>query len=259
MGAFLTWCSSAFWRLRKAGVQTFDVRYWPSYFRLSAYRDKHAGETCVIVGNGPSLRNTDLSLLQGIPTFGLNRIYLGGEDLGFTPTFLVCVNNYVLEQCWHEIRELEMPKFVQRTPHTQKPGPNTIFLRLGRVHRSDFGFSTDPVNGLWISGTVTYVAMQLAFWMGFTRVLLVGVDHAFETQGPPNKLVVSEGDDPNHFNKQYFGKGFRWQLPDLAQSEVSYRIADWCFRNSGREIIDCTVGGKCPVFRKSVLEQELCG
>lgn len=39
--------------------------------RLEQYRNKHAGERCFILGNGPSLKKTDLSLLKREISFGL--------------------------------------------------------------------------------------------------------------------------------------------------------------------------------------------
>ena len=58
--------------------------------------------------------------------------------------------------------------------------------------------------------------------MGFEEVILIGVDHNFETKGKAKQTVISGGDDPNHFSPEYFGKGFRWQLPDLDTSEEAY-------------------------------------
>ena len=61
--------------------------------------------------------------------------------------------------------------------------------------------------------------------MGFSEVYLIGVDHSFDTKGKANQTVVSTGDDPNHFSPEYFGKGFRWQLPDL-DVRNAYRLAN---------------------------------
>ncbi|MBP8997236.1 MAG: hypothetical protein KBG10_02995, partial [Anaerolineaceae bacterium] len=94
------------------------------------------------------------------------------------------------------------------------------------------------------------VAMQLAYFMGFKQVILIGVDHNFTTQGKPNTTVVSTGDDPNHFHPGYFGQGFRWQLPDLETSEIAYQLAKEAYRKDGREILDATVGGKLTIFPK---------
>jgi hypothetical protein len=92
--------------------------------------------------------------------------------------------------------------------------------------------------------------MQLAFHMGFEEVILVGVDHSFTTKGDPNVTIVSNGEDPDHFSAEYFGKGFRWQLPDLEASERAYRMAREAFEASNRRILDATIGGKLDVFSK---------
>jgi hypothetical protein len=86
--------------------------------------------------------------------------------------------------------------------------------------------------------------------MGFTEAILIGVDHNFATKGPANATVTSQGDDPNHFVPNYFGKGFRWQLPDLEGSERAYRMAKAAYEADGRKIVDATVGGKLTIFPK---------
>jgi hypothetical protein len=86
--------------------------------------------------------------------------------------------------------------------------------------------------------------------MGIDELALIGVDHRFSTPGQAHSLVESQGDDPNHFDPGYFGKGYRWQLPDLKNSEQMYRIADAYFRAYRRRIVDATVDGACPVFEK---------
>jgi len=62
--------------------------------------------------------------------------------------------------------------------------------------------------------------------------------------------VVSDGADPNHFHPEYFGKGFRWQLPDLECAERAYCMAKEVYEENGREILDATFGGKLTVFPK---------
>ena len=231
-----------------------DEAYWcvsakgrHSRHRLRALKDKHQAERCFIIGNGPSLRKTDLSLLRNEVTFGLNRIYLAFDDWGFATTYYVAVNYYVVEQCAHEIVGLPCPKFISWPTHDLIDfTSDMMFLRP----RRECGFCTDLTDRIWPGSTVTYVGMQIAYYMGFQKVVLVGVDHHFETEGESDTLVVSQGDDRNHFHPQYFGKGFRWQLPNLEVSELAYRIAKHQFERDGREIVDATIGGKLQVFRK---------
>jgi hypothetical protein len=216
--------------------------------KLAALKDIHRGERCFIIGNGPSLRQTDLSLLKDEYTFGMNRFYLMFPELGFTTTYFLSVNDLVIEQCAEEIRRLPMPKFLSwRARKFLHPTEDTIFL-----HTTYTGpkFARDARSRLWEGATVTYVALQLAFHMGFSPVILIGVDHSFKTRGKPNTTVVSQGEDPDHFHPAYFGKGFRWQLPDLETSERAYRMAREVYRDAGREVLDATVGGKLTIFPK---------
>jgi hypothetical protein len=216
--------------------------------KLAAYKDIHRGQRCFIIGNGPSLNQTDLSRLRGEYTFGMNRIYLTFTELGFCTSYYLSVNSLVIEQCATDIRALPMPKFLSwRSRSLIEPTGDTIFL-----HTTHSGpkFARDARGRLWEGATVTYVALQLAFHMGFQEVVLIGVDHSFTTQGRPNTTVVSQGDDPNHFHAGYFGKGFRWQLPDLETSERGYRMARQSYEQAGRRILDATVGGMLAVFPK---------
>lgn len=215
---------------------------------MRQFKHRHKNERCFILGNGPSLNKTDLSLLKDEFTFGLNRIYLLFPQLNFTTTYLVSTNPHVIEQFADDIAALPMPKFVAWEGRKFLPQrPDTIFFHK---HPRDLKFSKNPAFGVWEGATVTYVAMQLAYYMGFQKVILIGVDHSFKTQGPAHKLVVSENDDPNHFSGSYFGRGVRWQLPDLDTSEIAYTLAKEAYRRAGREIVDATIEGKLEVFPK---------
>lgn len=104
--------------------------------------------------------------------------------------------------------------------------------------------------------TVTYVAMQIAYWMGFEKVILIGVDHSFKAEGKPHEKQVMKGNDINHFDPNYF-KGQMWGLPDLETSEIYYNVAKQVYAENGREILDATVEGKLEVYPKITFEDAL--
>lgn len=222
---------------------------WISFFRFNKMKNSQQGQRCFIIGNGPSLNKMDLGLLKNEFTIGLNRIYLLFPKMGFSTTYYVAVNKLVVEQCAHEIENLPMPKFISW--HARKSinfTPDVIFVCDPGSYQLDF--SKNPPLRMWEGATVTYVAMQIAFYLGFSQVILIGVDHNFTTKGEPHKAVISEGADPNHFSPDYFNKGFLWQLPDLETSEQAYKLAKQNFEQDGREILDATVDGKLKVFPK---------
>ena len=217
--------------------------------RIKAFKDIHKGKRAFIIGNGPSLKQTDLTKLKNEFTFGLNRIYLLFPELGFTTSYFVSINDLVIEQCADEIAALSIPKFIawHSRRYFQRFPDELMFLYTTYTGPK---FARDMTRRVWEGATVTNVALQLAFYMGFEKVILIGVDHNFTSKGEANKTVVSTGDDPNHFSTNYFGKGFRWQLPDLDTSEIGYQKAGDAYRKAGREVLDATVGGKLMVFPK---------
>ena len=244
--------ASASWhtirRLSQWPAATFHPWRRDSIRQLTTLKDTHRGQRCFIIGNGPSLKETNLDYLRDEYTFGLNRIYMLFPELGFTTSFYLSVNSLVIEQCADDIRALPMPKFVSwRSRNLIRPSHDMAFL-----HTTYSGpkFAHDVRGRLWEGATVTYVALQLAYYMGFDQVILIGVDHSFVSQGKPNTTVVSQGDDPNHFHAGYFGKGFRWQLPDLDTSERAYLMAREAYEGDGRQVLDATIGGKLTVFPK---------
>lgn len=224
---------------------------------LESFRNKHAGERCFVIANGPSLATMDLSPLRKEVTFGMNRLYLIREKMGFLPTYHSVINDLVLEQFTSEIAELPTTKFVswsQRHLFANPPG-----LHYLRPYMSiEDKFSYDLTKGIYSGGTVTYATLQLAYYMGFKEVYLVGLDHNFADKGRPNTTEVREqAEDKNHFHPDYFPKGVKWQLPDLYRSELSYALARQAFEADGRFIKDATLGGKCDVFEKVSFESIL--
>ncbi|MEX2160788.1 MAG: 6-hydroxymethylpterin diphosphokinase MptE-like protein [Anaerolineales bacterium] len=247
------------WRLgRESWLALKHATLWPqatfhpwrraSIQRLAEFKDKYRGQRAFILGNGPSLARTDVARLRGEQTFGMNRAYLAFPDWGFQTSFFVCVNDLVIEQSAADIQALKLPKFLSwRSRRFIHLDPHTIFLHSTYERPA---FAGDARGRLWEGATVTYVALQLAYHMGFDPVILIGVDHSFASKGKPNTTVVSQGPDRDHFDARYFGSGFRWQLPDLEMSERAYGMARQSFEADGRRVLDATIGGLLTVFPK---------
>ena len=217
-------------------------------FELAYLKNLYQGERCFIIGNGPSIKNTDLSILKNEYTIGLNRIYLNYENMGYQPSFLCITNPNVTEQFAAEIDLLDSIKFLtSKSYEIIKNKWNTYFMKSRGVHE----FYEDLSDMVWSEGcTVTFCAMQVAYYLGFDTVILVGVDHNFTNSGTPHQLVEADSEDENHFHPEYFGKGVKWQYPDLPASEVSYNIAKGIYTNNNKKIFDATIGGKLKVFQK---------
>lgn len=230
--------------------------YYEERPRLQQFKNIHAGADCFIIGNGPSLNQMDLSPLNNYYCFGLNKIFLLFEKQPLQLSYHVAVNPLVIEQMATQLASgmLGCPSFVavNRMGNTSVHS-DSLYKLLTTGKWSFYHTVEEPIAEGF---TVTYVAMQLAYYMGFQRVFLLGVDHNFQQKGKPNEEQVMKEEDVNHFHPDYF-KGMNWQLADLEGSEASYSLARHQFHETGRQLFDCTHNGKLTIFPKISFEQAL--
>ena len=230
---------------------------WISRKRIRAWKDRFSGQKAVILCNGPSLNAVDFDEMDKhrIFTFGLNKINLIFSKTDFRPSVIVAVNPHVIVQNAGFYNETTLPLFLDAKARTRiKFRKNICFLHSAEVCKK---FARDCSISVFQGFSVTYVAMQLAFHMGFKNIALVGCDHSFATKGPANKTVIAGKQDPNHFDPNYFSGGVKWQLPDIIGSELHYDLARDIFERYGRKIVNCTEGGNLELFVRQPLSEFL--
>jgi len=219
--------------------------------RVNELRAARRSDTCVIVGNGPSLNDTDLSLLDGTDVFVSNFAHLK-EELFSRATYLSVVNNLVAEQGAAVFNQIDSLTTFAPWWLSYCLAPSDTMLFMASVGHPEF--STDlTVNVSW-RHTVSFFSMQLAYGLGFRRVALVGFDHSYrqDSAHAEGETIVQVGDDHNHFDPNYF-KAKQWHAADVDNMEAMYVLADQAFQADGREIVNCTVGGHLELFSRSDL------
>lgn len=228
---------------------------WISRKKIKTWKNKFKGQKAIILCNGPSLKNVDFDSLarQNVATFGLNKINLLFPHTKFRPSFIVAVNPFVIEQNADFYNRTKLPLFLDSRGHSLiRFRKNIHFLYSKEIK---LNFARDCSIAVNQGFTITFVAMQLAFHMGFKIVALVGCDHYFVRKGQANETLISSNSDPDHFDANYFAKGQKWQFPDIPGSELHYQIANEVFQRHGRRIVNCTEGGRLEIFeRQSLLD-----
>jgi len=217
--------------------------------RFNKLHNRHQGERAVIVANGPSLNKMTLDFLRKENVIGLNKIFLGIEKFGFYPRYLVAMNEKVIEQSVTDLKALNCVKFLSHHGADGFIDEDALTYHFNTKNPKQ-RFYKDISKGLHEGWTVTYAALQIAFYLGFKEIVIIGLDHRFEYDGKKNELKVLDGADPNHFCENYFGFGQEWHHPDLTKSEESFSIARKMYEDNGRKILDATVNGECNVFDK---------
>ncbi|MEZ9660431.1 MULTISPECIES: 6-hydroxymethylpterin diphosphokinase MptE-like protein [unclassified Vibrio] len=229
---------------------------------LREFKNKYKGERVFIVGNGPSLNKHDLSLLNGEYSFAVNGIFYKTREVGYKPTFYVVEDRHVAGDNVDDINAYDVDyKFFPCDYKSMfKRNKNTFFYTMdkGYYHKSSpfFSmprFSCDANDVLYCGQSVTMINIQLAAYMGFSEVYLIGMDHNYvlpDDADVNGEEITSNSDDPNHFHPDYFGKGKKWHDPHLDRVERSYQYMKTSLEARGIKVFNATHGGKLEVFER---------
>ena len=230
--------------------------------RIKKLKNLHKGKRAFILGNGPSLNKCDLSLLKNEITFGVNGIYLNYENMGFYPTYYVVEDKLVAEDRADSINSFQGPDYKFFGNYLKAYGieddQDTLWLNV-RFNYNEYSgfphFSKNILRMVWVGGTVSYLCMQIAYYMGFDEIYLIGFDHDYKipdhSQIIENSHILSRGDDPNHFHPDYFGNGYRWHDPQVERMGRAYSKALKYFSDDQRKIGNATIGGKLEIFDRA--------
>lgn len=162
------------------------------YEKLKSVKNKHNGERCFIVATGPSLTIADLEKLRNEVTFGMNSICLAFDETDWRPTYYGIQDEDVYMKLKEHIDQLNVNdqlnvkgKFIS----------DTILNQLGIQVADDFyifpmnmlnhnmehkkyhtKFSDDAFAVVYNGYSITYSLIQIAVYMGFKEIYLLGVD-----------------------------------------------------------------------------------
>lgn len=235
-----------------------------NYKTLEDFVDIHKGERVFVIGNGPSLNQTDMSKMKDEITIGSNRCYLGYDKWGYNFKYWAIEDVRVCRDTAEEWNSIDHEtKFIPFDLENTVTNWDNIclvnFKREGGWRTVDGGkvfypiFSTNH-KVLRFGYTVTYMMLQIAYIMGCDPIYLVGVDHYYsrteDKKDGHNARFISTGEDPDHFDPNYFGKGRKYHKPRTDLSTLSYQSAENTSRRNGRRILNATKTTALDVFEK---------
>ena len=175
------------------------------------------------------------------------------EQIGYLPTYYVVEDRLVAEDNAKEINALQgiTKIFPEDLRYALKPSPETVFIRFSRFYcnpdNPDATFplfiNDDSLRFFW-GGTVSYLNLQLAYYMGFSEVYVLGMDMDYQVPTEKSNVMVSNAPDDNHVHPLWFGPGKRWHDPRLDRMKIAFERAKQAFDRAGRGVYNATVGGK---------------
>ncbi|MCM1112006.1 MAG: DUF115 domain-containing protein [Muribaculum sp.] len=247
------------------GVKLIDAYRLCNFFqyadpRLAEFRNIHKGRRCFIIGNGPSLRADDLDLLhsQGEICFGVNLILSIFQQTEWRPDYYVVEDIECLKNFSDIILNSNLPAIMLGDANcgaadrnaAEKDGIYRFHLNVPEWYHEDAlcDFSPEAHKYVVCGYTVLYACMQLAAYMGFSELYLLGVDFDHG----------SNFDNIKHFTEDYYmGRealvppdseytrkyGVKWQIQ-------AYQAARRYAELHNIKICNATRGGMLEIFER---------
>ena len=225
--------------------------------KLKPYKNKHKGEICVVIGNGPSLRIEDLTKLHllGVPTFACNRVTLAFPQTEWRPTYYFMSDENLIRQYNDDVPDVPAAHrfFPKRYRDIVRNG--VYYNELEFDYRKEGKFSTDAAKGIYPGGSITTEMLQMAYYMGFTEIYMIGVDFSYAFNSPLNDASYSYQGEQNYFIKDYLKPGEIAAIPNVQANLLAFHAVKNAIEENGRIIGNATRGGKLEVFQRYNLDE----
>ncbi len=251
----------------KTGVQAKYLR-WNTRLkskRLRKLKGTEKGKRCFIVGNGPSLTVDDLEMLKDEDTFACNYIFKIFDKTNWRPTYYTIQDYRYLELmgwkpdnsvlgCKKIKAIIENGAALKNRKESRLDSREYVFYCNGDgAYEGNVKFSDDISLNIYEGATVTYSNIQIAAYMGYSEIYLIGVDcnyPAWDAGGSAN--------DSSNYMEGLGGQALgQVNPPDYIISELAYKLALKKCNERGISIYNATRGGKLEVFPRVNLDEVL--
>lgn len=226
-----------------------------SYEGIQKFHNTKQGKRCFIVGNGPSLKIEDLERIKQEDSFAVNRIYKIFDKTDWRPTYFFCQDTKVLEEIATNLQPvIESVEGVFLNAGVEiinkyKNYENVYqFLLISLPYDRNLPkFSMNPAKGLYEGYTVAYACIQMAVYMGYSEIYIIGTDHNYNINKCSDGSVTQDNTVKNYMPGL---EGNLWFLPQVEKSTLAYRKARSVCEKNGIKIANATRGGKLEEFSR---------
>lgn len=206
----------------------------------------YSGETAYIIGNGPSLREWDLSKLDGKLTFGVND---GPRLYKHRPEFWVVLDAWYTHYYWDILNSYNGSLILNASNLAVTAHVPSNYIKgayyspaVSLYYNSGIrmaGFSPESDIETIANGDVSLACLQLAWYMGAREFVLLGIDQnlmAFETTG-------------EHFSDQYCDRKPNLRIArDGNIVEKGWKVAREFILSNGGEVYNTNPLGNLTIF-----------
>lgn len=226
------------------------------YDPLLNYKDKHVGERCFIVATGPSLTLQDLDLIKDEISFGMNSICKIYNKTGYRPTYygiqdrLVYaeIKEYICQYYRSKSNVFIADRILYHFKDVDKKWNvfplNTAYNAYGRWFKEQYKvkISDDIYRIVYDGFSITISLLQIAMYMGFKDIYLLGADCDFNKNDLHSKGMEHNGSVDT-------------TLDTAAERNLAgYRAIKQYAEDKGIHIYNSTRGGGLELFERVSLD-----
>lgn len=244
-----------------ARTNTWQSRHFhlTSYGKLLArYKEKHKGERCFVIGNGPSLSAADLQVLHdnNVVSFGTNRVFHIFDKTQWRPTYYASEDATILQSIQGDVAGLScearfLPINLKWDKIVEVPNATWFYLDYNSEYSNTYGLSLDVAKGIRCRSTVTTTCIQLAIYMGFSEIYLLGVDHNYSKYIDSSGKLVEDPTVKDYFSAEYDVDFKNVIGRNLGETTLSYISVEKLSQKTGAfKVFNATRGGKLEVFQR---------
>lgn len=223
------------------------------YKELLALKNAYCGERCFIIATGPSLTKEDILKLRNEYTFSMNSMCYKFEELGWAPTFYGVQDSRVFHTVKDDMYNEAVKYYFVDGEYRKECGEHDKWVYFPRNsyynaydayfnHKYYARFSEDAVAEVSEGFTITCSLIQIAVYLGFKEIYLLGCDCNYTSDHKSNHFVSHGIIDPTY-------KEAKNRM--LAGYQAAKKYAD----KSGIKIYNSTRGGMLDVFERVPLER----
>ena len=243
----------------KASIKARYTNYLLNHFNKTKWskniqqlHNMHDGQRCFIIGNGPSLSVSDLEKLNNEYSFAFNRIYYIFDKTNWRPTFYCTQDVKIATQSENEINDNISTEYLF-APISFKWYEN-INIKSKYYFNAKYSgfeipeFSNDISLSIGCGNTVTCTAIQIAIYLGFKEIFLLGIDHNFQKYQDEHGNIIVDPSAKDYFCEEYNKNNSSTYIPRLDLSTACYIKAKQFADMNKVNIYNATRGGKLEVF-----------
>lgn len=223
---------------------------------IRKFKNIHKGQRCFIIGTGPSLRLEDVEALKNEYTFAVNSCFKVFDRTKWRPSYYVITDPKFIDDMGESLLKYDheiscgfcgnetgwngknINSVYSSRLYTNFPSKG-IIKRV--IEQTGYNFMTkDLAQGIISGHTVVFSAVQIAEYMGFNEIYLLGIDCNYK-----GKLQYSELTAHTHINNP--------NAADLMIVDYLY-VKRHFDANKKAKVFNATRGGKLEVFERVNLD-----